>query len=213
MLTVACVLRTGGDYTPYHVEALSSQIWDHLSIPHRFVCLTDIPSRMPKGVEGIRLPNNWQGWWSKICLFKELKEQTLYFDLDTMIIKSIDFMAENKGFTVLKNFWPQNTGQIGSGLMAWDSDLSFIYDEFKKSPQKFIDEYKVKGKWGDQGFIAGNSPVKYDMWQDKYPGKIVSWKLQCQAGVPEEASIICFHGQPRPWNSPLWSFAIKAMAS
>lgn len=214
MLNVVCVLRTGGEYNNHHVEALSAQVWDHLSLPHRFVCLTDIPKHMPRGVEGIKLPDNWPGWWSKICLFKEglFDGPVFYLDLDTMIIKSIDFIADGiKGFTVLKNFWPQNTGQIGSGLMSWDEDLSIIYNEFKKSPLQVMDAYKVRKKWGDQGFIFDTVPNRFDLWQEKYPGKIVSWKLHCQAGVPEEAAIVCFHGQPRPWNSPLWPLAVKAM--
>lgn len=206
MLTVACVLRTGGDYLPYHVEALSSRVWDNLKIAHRFVCLTDVPDKMPKGVLGIQLPDMWPGWWSKICLFKKglIDGPVFYLDLDTIPIGPMDDLVLGHHFTVLKNFWPQNTGQIGSGLMAWDCDLSSIYDSFKENARKYIDEYKVRGKWGDQGFISKTSPVVADYWQSKYPNKIVSWKLHCAAGVPEEAAIVCFHGQPRPWNTPLW---------
>lgn len=213
MLTVACVLKTGGDYTTHHVEALSSQVWDHLSLPHRFVCLTDVPDMMPKGVEGIALPDDWPGWWAKICLFKKgLIEGPIFFlDLDTMIVKSINDIVNGHRFTVLRNFWT-TTGRIGSGLMAWDCDLSHIYESFKKNPQRFIDTYKTKDHWGDQGFITHHSIERWEFWQHKYPGKIVSWKLGCKSGVPEEAAIVCFHGKPRPWDTPMWSLAVKAMS-
>lgn len=205
MLTVACVLKTGGDYLPSHVEALSSRVWDNLKIAHKFICLTDVPDKMPKGVHGIELPDNWPGWWSKICLFKKglIEGPVFYLDLDTIPIKDMDDIVLGHHFTVLQNFWT-TTGLIGSGLMAWNCDLSHIYDAFKKNPQHFISTYKTKQQWGDQGFIAKHSIERWDFWQHKHPGKIVSWKLNCQAGVPEEASIVCFHGQPRPWKTPLW---------
>lgn len=205
MLTVACVLKTGGDYLPHHVEALSKSVWDNLSLAHRFVCLTDVPNKMPEGVMGIQLPDLWPGWWSKICLFKKglFEGPVFYLDLDTIVVKKIDDVVLGHRFTVLRNFWT-TTGRIGSGLMAWNCDLSYIYDQFKTDPNRFIAKYKTKEYWGDQGFIFHNSKEKWELWQDKYPGKIVSWKLGCKDGVPSQASIVCFHGQPRPWMTTLW---------
>lgn len=213
MLNVACVLRSGGDYKPEHVEALSSLIWNNLSLPHKFICLTDTPNRMPKGVTGIQLPDNWPGWWSKICLFKKgmFDGPVFYLDLDTIPVGNIDNVVLGHKFTVLQNFWT-TTGKIGSGLMAWNCDLSSIYDEFKKNANHFIDTYKTKDFWGDQAFISRHSKQQWDFWQNKHPGKIVSWKLGCKDGVPKSASIVCFHGQPRPWNTPLWSLAVEAMS-
>lgn len=213
MLTVVCVLKSGGEYLPYHVEALSSLVWNNLKMAHRFVCLTDVPNKMPKGVLGIPLEEGWPGWWSKIELFKRglFKGPAFYLDLDTIPIGRMDDLVLGHHFTVLQNFWT-TTGRIGSGLMAWDCDLSYIYDKFKEKPDEYIAHYKTKEQWGDQGFIRDFSPEKMEMWQHKYPGRIVSWKLGCQAGVPEEASIVCFHGQPRPWITPLWQLAVKAMS-
>src|SRR6185437_8074786 len=59
MLTVACVLKSGGVYTPEYVERLRSGVGQHLD-HYKFVCLSDVdvPDRIP-------LENDWPGWWSK----------------------------------------------------------------------------------------------------------------------------------------------------
>lgn len=213
MLTVVCVLRSGGEYTPYHVKALAATVSKSLTRPYRFMCLTDIPDKMPAGVMPVRLPDSWSGWWSKICLFKKglIEGPAFFLDLDTVPVGNIDDLVLGHRFTVLQNFWT-TTGLIGSGLMAWDCDLSVIYEAFKKNPQQFIDTYKTRDRWGDQGFIYHHAPIKFDMWQHRYPDRIVSWKLGCPGGVvPRSASIVCFHGVPRPWHTPLWSVAEEAM--
>lgn len=206
MLNVVCVLKSGGEYYPEHVEALGRRVKKHLTRPHRFLCLTDIPNQVD--ADAIKLPDNWPGWWSKICMFKEglIEGPTFFLDLDTIPVGNMDDLVLGHRFTVLRNFWT-TTGLIGSGLMAWDYDLSPIYHAFKINPQQFIDTYKTRERWGDQGFILHHTPVKFDMWQHKHPGRVVSWKLGCNLGVPQDASIVCFHGQPRPWMTPLWSQA------
>lgn len=205
MLTVACVLKTGGEYAPHHVEALARGVRRHLSIVHRFVCLTDVPADLPAGIEPIALPDPWRKWWGKICLFKKglITGPVLFLDLDTIVVGPIDDIAMGHRFTVLENFW--SPARIGSGLMAWDCDLSAIYDAFRTDPPRFMREYNTTEKWGDQGFIRFNSPQKWDLWQKRFPGRVVSWKKHCRDGVPAAASIVCFHGQPRPWMTPLWS--------
>jgi len=53
---------------------------------------------------------------------------------------------------------------------------------------------------GDQGFL--NSVLKPELWQKVLPGKVVSYKVDCQNAIPDEASVVCFHGKPRPWDIP-----------
>lgn len=219
MLTVACVLRSGGDYKPGHVMALKKGVERYLSVPHEFVCLSDlsIPCRT------IKLLNNWSGWWSKLELFRPamFTGQVLYFDLDTLIVSPIDsLVARPHGLTVLRNFWGK-TGEIGSGMMAWEANLEpepfgmgKLYHEFQMAPRAYMQEYATSAKWGDQGFIREHSPRHWEYWQDRNPGKVVSFKAHCREGsmrsnidrpasIPQGASVVCFHGQPRPWNTTL----------
>lgn len=206
MLTVACVLKSGGDYWPSHVQALRDGVARNLTLPHRFVCLSD----MEVDCERIPLRNGWRGWWSKIELFRPalFSGPVLYLDLDTIVTGSLDEIATGHRFTVLRNFWASAYGEphrIGSGLMAWDTDLSAIYQAFAAAPERFIREYRTKERWGDQAFIAAHAPVPMDRWQDRHPGKVVSFKKDVLPArrVPPDAAICCFHGQPRPWALPL----------
>lgn len=198
MITFACVLRTGGDYGPEHVQALRGGVARNLRTAHRFVCLTDHPR-----VRGETLPllRGWPGWWSKIELFDgRLRGLVVYADLDTIVVGPLDDMVLGHQFTVLTNFWAED--RIGSGLMAWSIDLRSIYDKFSAAPDQHIATYRTTERWGDQGFIRFNSPVEPQRWQLQHPGKVVSFKQHVRKAraVPAAARVVCFHGAPRPWQ-------------
>lgn len=202
MLTVACVLRSGGEYTPAHVAALQDGVERNLSRPHRFVCLSD----MEVDCERILLRNKWPGWWSKIEAFRPALfwGPVLYIDLDTIVTGSLDGIVDNHRFTVLRNFWAEAYGEpdrIGSGLMAWNVDLSAIYSAFASAPEKHIADYNCRARWGDQAWIKTHTPIPMERWQDKFPGKVVSFKKHVlpTKRVPDGAAVCCFHGEPRPW--------------
>lgn len=202
-LTVACVLKSGGEFRRAHVRELKASVEAHLTVPHRFVCLSDLSG---DGYDTIALPHDWRGWFSKISMFKPgmFDGPVFYADLDTRVVANIDDIVLGHRFTVLANFW--KAGQIGSGLMAWDTtkvDLSPIYRRFLVNPVAFMGEYSTRDKWGDQAFIAANSPIAPQFWQRQHPGRVVSFRKHCTAGVPAGASVVCYGGQARPWNTQL----------
>jgi hypothetical protein len=59
----------------------------NLTLPHQFVCLSNVHV---KGVGCIPLEDDLPGWWSKIELFKHDFGRTLYLDLDTLPVGSLD---------------------------------------------------------------------------------------------------------------------------
>lgn len=195
--------------------ALKAGVERHLTLPHRFVCLTD----MKVNCEIVPLKNDWPGWFSKIELFRPglFDGPVFYADLDTIIVGSLDKIVLGHRFTMLENFWRPD--RVGSGLMAWEADLSSIYERFARNARGFMSEYASPEKWGDQAFIKDHTPIPPDKWQHKHPGKVVSYKMHCRTGmnpkqsgagvpvVPKAASVICYHGQPRPWETPLWRAA------
>lgn len=202
-LTVVCVLRSGGDFTTHHVDQLRDGVARYLSLPYRFVCLSD----MEVDCERIPLKHKWPGWFSKIELFRPdlFDGPILYSDLDAIIVGPLDGIVLGHRFTVLRNFWAEDFNdplRISSALMAWDAPLGQIYHRFAKAPDRYIREYHTRDKWGDQAFIKTHTPIAPDRWQNKFPGKVVSFKKHVLPAerVPEGAAIVGFHGLPRPWR-------------
>lgn len=206
-LTVVCVLKSGGQYRAEHVGLLHKQVEKHLTLPHRFVCLSDVP--VP--CERIPLEHGWSGWWSKIEIFRPglFEGPAFYLDLDTVVIGKIDDLAgADHGFTILHSM--SRPAFPGSGLMAWSVDLSKIYDAFRADPARWMRHCTTPDCWGDQGFIFKHTPVKPEYWQDRFPGRVVSYKVHCRPNggrVPKGAGIVCYHGTPKPWESPLRGMA------
>jgi len=196
-LTVASVLRSGGDFTPEHVQQLRHAVATNLHRPHRFVCLSDM--KVP-GIEVIPLTHSWPKWFSKIELFRPgiFEGPVAYLDLDTWITNSLDDLLAWRGeFAMLSDFYSPK--EAASGMMMWTpSPVSeAVYPEFLAAdPERVMRRFEGVG---DQGFIRSVVPAP-DRIQNLFPGKVVSWKADCaKNGIPHSASVVCFHGQPRPW--------------
>lgn len=204
MLTVICVLRSGGGtYDSTWVAKLQRAVARNLTIPHRFVCLSDV--EVP--CERIPLLHDWPGWWGKIELFRPgvITGPTLYFDLDTVIVGNIDHMADNNSpFAMLKNFSATTVpNMVGSGVM-WFRDAASVphkvYEKFAKMPECYMDHHlrhadAASSYIGDQAFIWDTLSCRVDTLE--YPG-ILSYKRHCRKLLPADSSIVAFHGQPRP---------------
>jgi len=209
VLTVACVLKSGGIYDATWVERLRAGVARHLPLPHRFVCLSDVD--VP--CERIPLQHDWPGWWSKVELFK-LEGPVLYFDLDTAIvgnIRGIAAAAADSAFVVLLDFYRPPC--VGSGVMGWGSDARWLYERFAGAPARHM---ALHGGAGDQAFIEASFPVGWTWrrWQLMCPDQIVSYKVHCRNGIPANARVVCLHGQPKfkdmPVNDPVrmaWEMA------
>jgi hypothetical protein len=199
-LAVVCVLKTGGDFLPEHVLLLQKQVAEYLTLPHQFICLSNV--QIP-GVYCVPLTKGWPGWWSKIELFRHDFGRTLFMDLDTVIVGNIDELAGYEHtFTALQALSDDQRPSLASGVMAWRGPRLDLYDKFSAQPDHFIATCNRAGNWGDQGFIY-HHVGHWDAWQNLFPGQIVSFKkhLKRRLPPPKSTSIVCFHGKPRPWES------------
>lgn len=218
MLNIVCVLKTGGDYDKRYVFALLNACRKHINEDFELICFTDDENFLKDPDEGsissqvgldkkilfslIRLEQGYLGWWSKFEIFRN-EGLNLYFDLDTVILSDltevinvIKGLKENEFFG-MKKFNPlrwENEGMFTSGVMGWNGDFRFLYDEFDS-----IDKDK-NIYHGDADVIFKmlkhrNIQIKY--LQDEFKG-LYSYKWHCKVAVPTDAKIICFHGKPRP---------------
>lgn len=198
MLTVLCVCKSGGIYDAEWVRKLRDGVARNLNQKHRFACLSDI--NVP--CERIHLRHDWTGWWSKIELFREdvVDGETLYLDLDTVITGPIDLSRLTMDFGMLRNFWQSD--MVGSGVMYFSGNNvpHNVYEKFAKQPQAYIrhHERNADGPYvGDQAFIWDAVNREVEQINQYFPG-IYSYKMHCYRGLPKDASIVCFHGKPRP---------------
>lgn len=188
---ILTVLRSGGEYKPEHVTRLRKQLGDQAEL----VCLSDV---YLGDVHAEPLRYSWPSWWCKMEMFAPwIKGDFLFMDLDTSIVGDISDLLNCARSTVLRDFYQPSL--IGSGLMFWkEEDRAQVWDAFIADPERHIKECTTRAKWGDQGFLQQFAD-KLQLWQDN-TSKVVSYKVHCQGGVPHGASIVCFHGKPRPWN-------------
>lgn len=179
-LTVITVLRSGPDWKPEFVYNFKKGLDKNLTQPFNFVCLSDIDL----DVDTIPLLDVGQGFWSKLQLFRpELKftGPCLYFDLDTIIKGNIDELIdtfEKYNFLMLQDPWKPE--QSGSGIMWWNGDYSFLWNEFiTKSEKSWRKQYCEHPRFGDQGFIIDRVPhsqiqkvIKDPNWVSKFSSKV-----------------------------------------
>lgn len=208
MLTICCV--NAGDYCARgreYVEVLFDSVRRNLAegYPGRFVVFTDDPVPYAAGIVKRELPvAGLVGWFNKLALFKEgvfeVGERVIFLDLDTLITDSFDSFADYRGsFAILRDFYRPNGLQ--SAVMAWTAgECSDIWASFDAGGWPDIDG-------GDQAWIERCRPDAVRL-QDVFPDLFVSYKLI--QGIPNSASICCFHGQPRPhhvltgWVPEVW---------
>lgn len=176
-----CVLRSGGDFKPEHVNRLAAMVPD-------LICLTDM---QVEGVKTIPLQHDWPKWWSKINIFSpDIESDIMYFDLDTTVLKMPVMPTKT---TVLRDFTDHRV--IGSGLMfIKHEDKAQVWDDFVKNARHIMDTCKHWPNYGDQGYLR-RFFIRAQKWQDI--AKVYSYKMH---GFPDDAEVVCFHGKPRPWD-------------
>ncbi|RRH94107.1 hypothetical protein EH240_27785 [Mesorhizobium tamadayense] len=200
MKTVACVLRSGGEFEPRHVVRLLDQVNEHLPRA-KFRCFSDVDVQ---GVEVIPLQHEWPGFWAKMELFRpELPDDWLFFDLDTSIVGSLADMAAVEGPVILNEcYWP---GGVASGIMAIPQSIkAAVWEAFTAAPADHMQRFAIGGDavGGDQAFLGSCRGVDWRLWQDICPGQLCSYKIDVQrlGHVPAGIRVVYFHGKPRPWE-------------
>jgi hypothetical protein len=215
---VALVLKTGGEYGVQHAQVLARQIQDQLPF-HEIICLSDV---IVPEVHTILLQHGWPGWWSKMEVCRpDIYGDILYFDLDTVITAEIAELTEVNRLTLLRDFYNDGTYKgrresLNSGVMYLpESERAAVWEAWIAAPQQHM---RRIGHLGDQAFLNELWHSKAARWQDLLPGRLVSykvhvnptWKTGGVAKIPDAASVICFHGKPRPWITPKFQHLYKA---
>jgi hypothetical protein len=170
MINVVCVLRKGGKvgYDSLWVEKLQSAVARNLTLPYKFICLSDC--EVP--CDRIPLEINGDGFWAKLQLFKPklFDGPVLYLDLDTVICGNIDDIINS---LTHENFvmWLEKDKQIhSSAMMWWQGDYSYLWELYLSKPLLYWkDLYRSPPLYGDQALISENTNHK--IFSDLVPDK------------------------------------------
>ncbi len=182
-----------------YVEILRDGIFRNLpdTVSAKFTVFTDDPEDYGD-IHKRPLPEPLNGWWNKLALFKaglfEPEDIILYFDLDTVIVGALDDILGYDGdFAILRDFY--RFDGYGSGVMMWKGDYSHIWESWDIAGRP-----EIAG--GDQAWIE--QVMDAEILQEKFPGRFVSYKAHSQEQIPKGASVVCFHGRPRPHEVKGW---------
>lgn len=214
MITIACV-RTGNRYPIHYVAHLRSMVSRNISWPHRFICLTDDPTP----IEGVELVNiKWTGltgWWGKMALFSpEIRGpgDCIYFDLDTVIVGSIDPLARlartripAHPLYVCENFtkrsghptWPCRYGSCC--MVLFDGTGRSIFNQFMDWQEEH-DRWPNMAERGDQQVIEQLEP-NAGYLQDMMPDGFFVGRREFDDTLPDGAAVMVFAGQRKPHNT------------
>lgn len=181
-MTPVCVLRSGGDFTPAHVQWLARQV-------PGLVCLSDVV--VPE-VPCKPLKANWGGWWSKLEAFgPSISGDVLLMDLDTVVLQVPDMPSET---TVLRD-WVEPSVMNSSFAYVTAEDRRRVWAAFTADPAGHMARYTRWPSLGDQAFlqtVIGGAA--------KWGDQVRSYKVHCRKAVPQGTQVVCFHGKPRPWQ-------------
>lgn len=204
MINIVC-LKWGNKYGPEYVNRLYAMVRRHTTQDFRFWCLTEDVAgiRSEVFIVPLQFGDTLDSWWNKIWLFSRdlpipLGEQIFYIDLDTVIVSNIDDLLTDQvpDIVMLRDFYQgiaRTAGQVGSGLMSWrHGSYEKIWQDFIQNPVAAI---KSVHPHGDQAWVERCIDAWY-CWQDLFPGRVVSFKIDCADGLPPGSSIICYHGRP-----------------
>lgn len=205
MTTIVTVLRSGGEYFPEHVRHLHAQFH---GLPS--VCLSDVGVQ---GVSTVPLRHDWPCWFAKMELFHPelIKDDILYFDLDTLLINSPETYLYDDRFRMLSDFYcPERPA---SGMMFIPhKEKARIWLGWLTDPQKWMRECR-----GDQDVleaICGRDVARFGDGVKSYKVHVAApgmpgWhsrRSQGNGSIPPGTDVLCFHGYPRPWESAILDF-------
>ena len=217
ILTVAAVwVQANVPYGREYVINLRAMVARHLARPHRFVCLTDRPQKLPADLETIAIagPAGLFGWWAKLELFNAahgLQGRVLYLDLDTLVVHALDPIVEYPAWFALVppggTFHPrthQTIRRFNSSVMVWEAGhhTRALFDDWTPAVAADL--------WGDQDWIGQQMPEAATMPATWFPRL-----SELHGEPPGPGAIVVLAKKPKnhiaadlyPWVHDVWRAA------
>lgn len=212
-VNIVC-MKWGTKYGADYVNKLHNMVERNLTVPHRFVCFTDDSKGLNDGIETFPLPEIEVppaadiSPWRKLALLGEklgdLHGQSLFLDLDIIIIKNIDcFFAHPGKFCIIENWTQAGQGIGNSSVYRFEIGAhKDVYEAYSANPQAAVEKED-----NEQIYLSKHIGAQGDLvyWPETWCRSfkehcIPAWPLRFfkEPAIPEGAKIIVFHGYPHP---------------
>lgn len=210
ILTIVTLLKVAESWTPSVVRRMLNAITRNLSIPFRFVCITDADLEFCETLPLIDIvgehKNCWHSW-QKVQIHRpehQLTGRTLFIDLDMLIAGDFADLIEGcRGHSFLMSSDPWRGDISCSAIMYWEGDHSDIWQRFCSQPFEHwievynrADNHNVVGV--EQAFVADSKT--HGIIQDVIDSTIRTDRITKGRNNNDAAILFC-SGNRKPWRS------------
>jgi len=208
VVNVIC-MKWGTKFPAHDVNVLHAMVKRHLTLPHRFVCLTDDRTGLVEGIECFDLPeievpkHKDMSPWRKLGMLSkkigDLKGKALFLDLDLVIMDNIDcFFTYSDKLSIIENWTQKGQGVGNSAVYCFElGKYSYVLDYYNENKEEVFSKYS-----NEQIYLSKKiGDIKY--WPDSW---CRSFKRHCipsyiiryfkEPVQPKGVKIVVFHGKP-----------------
>lgn len=221
MITVV-LWKWGRKYTGAHLSLMRAMVDRHLSLPHRFVCLTDRPDDVPAGIEARPVPKVpgpdfkcLRRLWIYSPKAARLGNRLFQLDLDMVVTGSLDPLVDRPEPFVI---WKSDSnvvhgwGYNPSVILLTPGARADVWDRYVANPKRVVSQADKAGWWpmvnSDQAVMS------YLMQHDDVPVwtaadgicayRVIAGKHgQRGKTLPAGTRIVSFHGPRDPSDDGL----------
>lgn len=225
-VVVGCV-KWGTRYDPDYVNVLYRAVRAHMTLPHRFLCVTDDAADLDPGIEVAPMPEFSvpRATWPTTNLAKiamlapgmaEDDEIVLQLDIDLMVVGDlrpfVELFLARPAFYTLREWnpalvravvplaWRPDRGSQGSVNLYRAGDQRHMYEDFDARTLEIFAKYRTDRFYFPA--VARSQAYLPHNWCPSFKNDCVwYWPLSLVAGeprLPKDARILVFHGKPRP---------------
>jgi hypothetical protein len=206
-------MKWGHKYGPEYVNRLYAMVARNLSLPFRFVCLTDNSEGILSQVETFPIPslglnlNGPERGWNKLVTFDEslydLEGQTLFLDLDLLIVSSIDELFGLPGSVIIIRDWLKKDGTGNSSVYRFNiGEHADVLGEFRADFASVKRSFRNEQEYLSAALLKKSALTYWpETWCRSFKRHCMHFfpkSLWSAPTVPEQAKIIVFHGHPHP---------------
>jgi hypothetical protein len=203
------------DYTSKHVNILHNSIKRNITVPYRFICITDDPTGIDSDIEIVELWDKYKslgGCYNRLYLFsKDMKsligDRILSIDLDVVITANIDeivsrtedFVMNEYNIEANKNATHQYYN--GSLVLMNAGARSKVWKHFHNPGSLEVLEHRRKRNelvGTDQAWISHLLGPTEETFTPEYDGVYDFRKIPVKHILPNNAKMVFFHGKRDP---------------